>query len=133
MIGGRPGPVPHMAPAAPHGTVNSSMESVAASGAVSASLETTSAAPAVTPRYWMEGGYGHNTARWQRTTDSYAGRWAQRLTIDWTLVAAAAVAGLTVAARAAQRRWPRSRRGDNPVPAEGKRVSSSSSSRLRTA
>jgi hypothetical protein len=131
----------------------------------------------------MEGGYGHNTARWQRTTDSYAGRWAQRLTItsyhngdakllpqfdlgerslpvqagrsytlgawyqstaatppdvtrliiDWTLVAAAAVAGLTVAARTAQRRWPRSRPGDNPVPAEGKRVSSSSSSRLRTA
>ena len=37
--------------------------------------------PAVTPRCWMEGGYGHNTARWQRTTDSYAGRWAQRLTI----------------------------------------------------
>jgi peptidoglycan/xylan/chitin deacetylase (PgdA/CDA1 family) len=250
VIGGRPGPVPQVAPAAPHGTVNSSLESVAASGAVSASLETTSAAPAVTPRCWMEGGYGHNTARWQRTTDSYAGRWAQRLTItsyhsgdakllpqfdlgecslpvqagrsytlgtwyqstaatqysvyyrtwsgrwvywtsspyfrasqgwthagwatpplpagarglsfglalftkgsvttdaysftatppdvtrliiDWTLVAAAAVAGLTVAARAAQRRWPRSRRGDNPVPAEGKRVSSSSSSRLRTA
>ena len=30
----------------------------------------------------LDGGRdGHNTARWQRTTDSYAGRWAQRLTI----------------------------------------------------
>ena len=29
----------------------------------------------------MEGGYGRNTARWQRTTDSHAGHWAQRLTI----------------------------------------------------
>ena len=29
----------------------------------------------------MEGGYGQNTARWQRTTGSHAGHWAQRLTI----------------------------------------------------
>ncbi|MGD0927760.1 MAG: polysaccharide deacetylase family protein [Streptosporangiaceae bacterium] len=74
-------PTPHVAPAAPHGIVNPSLESDAASGAVSASLETTSAAPADTPRCWMEGGYGRNTVRWQRTTDSHAGRWAQRLTI----------------------------------------------------
>ncbi len=52
-----------------------------ASGAVSASLETTSASPSSTPRCWMEGGYGRNTARWQRTTDRHAGRWAERLTI----------------------------------------------------
>ena len=74
-------PVPHVAPAAAHAIVNPSLESVASSGAVSASLETTSAAPASTPRCWMEGGYGRNTARWQRTTDSRTGRWAQRLTI----------------------------------------------------
>jgi hypothetical protein len=74
-------PTPHVAPAAPHGIVNPSLESDAASGAVGASLETTSAATANTPRCWMEGGYGHNTARWQRTTDSHAGRWAQQLTI----------------------------------------------------
>lgn len=250
VIGGRPGPTPRVALAAPHGIVNSSLESVASSGAVSASLETTSAVPAVIPRCWMEGGYGHNTARWQRTTDSYAGRWAQRLTItgyhsgdakllpqfdlgqcslpvqpgrsyslgtwyhstartqysvyyrtwsgrwvywtsspyfqasqDWTharwatpplpagarglsfglamfsngslttdaysftatptnvarliaawaLVAALAAGGLTAAARAARRRWPRPGPEDNPVPAEGKRERSSSSSRLRTA
>ncbi len=79
--GGRIRPVPRVAAAAPHGIVNPSLESVAASGAVSASLETTSAAPASTPRCWMEGGYGQNTARWQRTTGSHAGHWAQRLTI----------------------------------------------------
>ncbi|MGI8447803.1 MAG: polysaccharide deacetylase family protein, partial [Streptosporangiaceae bacterium] len=74
-------PTPRVAAATPHGIVDPSLESVAASGAVSASLETTSAAPASTPRCWMEGGYGRNTARWQRTTDSHAGRWAQRLTV----------------------------------------------------
>ena len=58
VIGGPVRPTPHVAPAAPHGIVNPSLESVAASGAVSASLETTSAAPATTPRCWMEGGYG---------------------------------------------------------------------------
>ncbi len=73
--------MPHVAPATPHAIVNPSLESVASSGAVSASLETTSAAPASAPRCWMEGGYGRNTARWQRTTDSRTGRWAQRLTI----------------------------------------------------
>ena len=57
------------------------LESVASSGAVGASLETMSAAPASTPRCWMEGGYGRNTARWQRTTDSHGGRWAERLTV----------------------------------------------------
>ncbi len=78
---GRIRPVPRVAAAAPHGIANPSLESVAASGAVSASLETTSAAPASIPRCWMEGGYGQNTARWRRTTDSHAGRWAQRLTV----------------------------------------------------
>ena len=72
---------PHVAPAAPHGIVDPSLESVASSGAVGASLETTSAAPASTPRCWMEGGYGRNTARWQRTTDSHGGRWAEQLTV----------------------------------------------------
>ena len=81
VIGGPVRPTPHVAPAAPHAIVNPSLESVAASGAVSASLETTSAAPATTPRCWMEGGYGRNTARWQRTTDSHGGRWAERLTV----------------------------------------------------
>jgi hypothetical protein len=81
VIGGRAGPVPHVAPAAPHGVINPSLESAGASGAVSASLETTAASPADTARCWMEGGYGHNTTRWQRSTDSYAGHWAQRLTI----------------------------------------------------
>ena len=72
---------PRVAPARPHGIVNPSLESVASSGAVSASLETTSASPASTPRCWMEGGYGRNTARWQRTNDSRGGRWAERLTV----------------------------------------------------
>jgi peptidoglycan/xylan/chitin deacetylase (PgdA/CDA1 family) len=79
--GGRIRPVPRVAAAGPHGIINPSLESAAASGAVSASLETTSAAPASTPRCWMDGGYGQNTARWRRTTDSHAGRWAQRLTV----------------------------------------------------
>ena len=48
---------------------------------MNASLETTSAALATTPRCWMEAGYGRNTARWQRTTDSHGGRWAERLTV----------------------------------------------------
>jgi hypothetical protein len=56
-----------------------------------------------------------------------------RLIADWALVAALAAGGLAVAVRAARRHWPRSGRGDNPVPAEGKREKSSSSSRLRTA
>jgi hypothetical protein len=81
VIGGPVRPIPHAAQAAPHAIVNPSLESAAASGAVSASLETTSAAPSTTPRCWMEGGYGRNTARWQRTTDSHGKRWAQRLTI----------------------------------------------------
>jgi peptidoglycan/xylan/chitin deacetylase (PgdA/CDA1 family) len=81
VIGGPVRPTPHVAQAAPHAIVNPSLESVAASGAVSASLETTSAAPATTPRCWMEGGYGQNTARWQRTTDSHGQHWAQRLTV----------------------------------------------------
>ena len=79
--GGTVRPAPQVAAAAPHGIVNPSLESVAASGAVSPSLETTSAAPSSTPRCWMEGGYGRNTARWQRTTDSHGGHWAERLTI----------------------------------------------------
>ena len=67
--------------AAPHGVVNPSLESDASSGAVSPSLETTSASAASTPRCWMEGGYGQNTVRWQRTTGSHGGRWAEQLTV----------------------------------------------------
>jgi peptidoglycan/xylan/chitin deacetylase (PgdA/CDA1 family) len=74
-------PTPHVTRAAPHGIVNASVESVGSSGAVSASLETTSASPSSTPRCWMEGGYGDNTARWQHATEHHAGRWAERLTI----------------------------------------------------
>ena len=74
-------PTPHVAPAAPHGIVNASLESVASSGAVSASLETTSASSSNIPRCWMQGGYGANTARWQHARDHHAGRWAERLTI----------------------------------------------------
>ncbi len=74
-------PTPHVPPAAPHGVVNPSLESVASSGAVGASLEATSASPASTPRCWMEGGYGQNTVRWQHTTDSHGGRWGERLTV----------------------------------------------------
>ena len=63
------------------------------------------------------------------TTDSYSFAVtppdAARRIVDWILVAMAAAAALIVAARAARRRW----RPANPVPAEGKRVSSSSSSR----
>ena len=81
VAGGPVRPVPHAAPAAPHAMVNPSLESAGASGAVSASLETRSAAPVTTPRCWMEGGYGRNTARWQRTRDSHGNRWAQRLTV----------------------------------------------------
>jgi peptidoglycan/xylan/chitin deacetylase (PgdA/CDA1 family) len=81
VIGGPLRSTPLAAAAAPHGIGNPSLESVAPSGAVGASLETTSAPPASTPRCWMEGGYGRNTARWQRTTDSHAGGWAERLTV----------------------------------------------------
>ncbi len=82
QVTGGPDPAtPRVAPAGPHGIVNPSLESVASSGAVSASLETTSTAPARTPRCWMEGGYGRNTARWERTTDRHGGRWAERLTV----------------------------------------------------
>jgi peptidoglycan/xylan/chitin deacetylase (PgdA/CDA1 family) len=81
VIGGPVRPTPSAAQAAPHAIVNPSLESAAASGVVSPSLETTSAAPATIPRCWMAGGYGRNTVRWQRTTDSHGGRWGQRLTI----------------------------------------------------
>ena len=74
-------PTPHVAPAAPHGVVNPSLESAGSSGAVSASLETTSASPASTPRCWMEAGYGQNTVHWRHTTGSHGGRWAEQLTV----------------------------------------------------
>jgi hypothetical protein len=34
------------------------------------------------PACWMKGGYGRNTARWQRVRYAASGRWAMRLTVS---------------------------------------------------
>ena len=80
VTGGPDRAVPRVRPAAPHGIVNQSLERAGPTGAVNPQIEAARGGP-VLPRCWMLGGYGGNTASWQRTGDARSGRWAERLTI----------------------------------------------------
>ncbi len=80
VTGGPDRAVPRVAAALPHQIVNPSLESAGRSGAVSPQMEVAGPGPLV-PRCWMLGGYGRNTARWQRIRDARTGRWAERLVI----------------------------------------------------
>ncbi len=81
VTGGPDRPVQRARPAAPHGIVSQSLETVGPTGAVNPQLEAAGGGP-VLPRCWMVGGYGRNTATWQRTSDARSGRWAERLTVS---------------------------------------------------
>jgi peptidoglycan/xylan/chitin deacetylase (PgdA/CDA1 family) len=80
VTGGPDRAVQRTRPAAPHGIVNGSLESAGPSGAVNPQIEAARGGP-VLPRCWMIGGYGQNTASWQRTAGARSGRWAERLTV----------------------------------------------------
>ena len=76
------GPVRPLVPvpaARPHGVVNSSVERAGPSAVTNPSMETPDRSGA--PSCWMEGGYGQNTARWQRVHQTHTGKWAERLTV----------------------------------------------------
>jgi peptidoglycan/xylan/chitin deacetylase (PgdA/CDA1 family) len=81
VTGGPDRRTPRVPPAPPHGVVNPSLERAGRSGSVSPQIEAAGPGPLV-PRCWMLGGYGHNTARWQRVRDARTGRWAERLVIS---------------------------------------------------
>jgi peptidoglycan/xylan/chitin deacetylase (PgdA/CDA1 family) len=79
VIGGQVRPAVPVPAARPHGVVNPSLERAGPSSVTNPSMETPDRSGA--PSCWMEGGYGHNTARWQRVEQARTGRWAERLTI----------------------------------------------------
>jgi hypothetical protein len=79
VTGGPVRPVVPVPAARPHGVVNSSVERAGPSAVTNPSMETPDRSGA--PSCWMEGGYGQNTARWQRVTQARTGRWAERLTV----------------------------------------------------
>ena len=80
VTGGPDRAVQRTRPAAPHGIVNPSLESAGPTGAVNPQIEAARGGP-VLPQCWMLGGYGRNTATWQRTHDARSGRWAERLAV----------------------------------------------------
>ncbi len=67
-------------PASPHSVINPSLEKTGPSAAVHLATESDAGAGAF-PRCWMQGGFGVNTAIWQRTASAHSGHWAERLTI----------------------------------------------------
>jgi len=80
VIGGPARPIIRVAPAAPHGIIDPSLEHTETGRLVPASLD--AAGPGWTlPRCWMSGGYGDNHAAWRHVTGAHAGRWAERVTI----------------------------------------------------
>jgi peptidoglycan/xylan/chitin deacetylase (PgdA/CDA1 family) len=78
VIGGRVRPVVPVAAARPHGVVNPSVQRAGPSAVTNPSMETPDRSGA--PSCWMDGGYGHNKARWQRIRLA-GGTWAERLTV----------------------------------------------------
>lgn len=76
-LGGPVRPAVPAAAARPHGVVNPFMRTAGPSAVTNPSMETPDRSGA--PSCWMEGGYGSNAARWQRTRTG--GRWAERLTV----------------------------------------------------
>ncbi|HUZ36240.1 MAG TPA: polysaccharide deacetylase family protein [Streptosporangiaceae bacterium] len=81
VMGGTVRPPVPVRPAAAHGVRNPSLESVTRSSAIDLATES-AGRPGTFLTCWMEGGYGDNTARWQRTQDAHSGRWAQQLTMS---------------------------------------------------
>jgi len=79
VLGGPVRPAVAVPVARPHGVVNPSMETAGPSAVTNPSDETPDRSGA--PSCWMEGGYGQNTARWQRIRQARGGRWAERLTV----------------------------------------------------
>jgi peptidoglycan/xylan/chitin deacetylase (PgdA/CDA1 family) len=77
VIGGPDRPTVAVPAASPHGIVNASLAKKGAKPAIDLDSETPDRSGA--PFCWMEGGYGQNTPRWQRTR--VAGQWAERLTM----------------------------------------------------
>ncbi len=77
--GGTVRPLVPVPAARPHGAVNPSVERAGPSAVTNPSMETPDRSGA--PSCWMEGGYGQNTARWQRIRQARGGRWAERLTV----------------------------------------------------
>jgi peptidoglycan/xylan/chitin deacetylase (PgdA/CDA1 family) len=80
VIGGPNRPAVLVRPAAAHGVRNSSLATIAPTSSVAAALESLGQ-PGAFLSCWMPGGYGSNTARWQRVSRSAHGRWAERLTV----------------------------------------------------
>jgi peptidoglycan/xylan/chitin deacetylase (PgdA/CDA1 family) len=80
VIGGPNRPAVLVRPAAAHGVRNSSLATIAPTSSVAAALESLGQ-PGAFLSCWMPGGYGSNTARWQRVRDAAHGRWAERLTL----------------------------------------------------
>jgi peptidoglycan/xylan/chitin deacetylase (PgdA/CDA1 family) len=81
VAGGRPRPLVAARPAAPHGVMNPSLESVGVSASVDPSLELPGV-PGTFVRCWMPASYGSSMATWTRTHDARTGRWAVRLTVS---------------------------------------------------
>jgi hypothetical protein len=79
VIGGPVRPAVPVPEARPHGVVNPSVERAGPSAVTNPSMETPDRSGA--PSCWMEGGYGQNTARWQRVAQARTGHWAERLTV----------------------------------------------------
>ena len=77
VLGGPVRPIVTVPAVHAHGIVNASMAKAGAKAAVNLDMATPDRSGA--PFCWMEGGYGQNTARWQRIRD--AGRWAEQLTV----------------------------------------------------
>jgi peptidoglycan/xylan/chitin deacetylase (PgdA/CDA1 family) len=78
-IGGQVRPTVPVPAARPHGVVNPSLDRAGPSAVTNPSMETPDGSGA--PSCWMEGGYGQNSARWQRIRQTDTGRWAERLTV----------------------------------------------------
>jgi peptidoglycan/xylan/chitin deacetylase (PgdA/CDA1 family) len=80
LLGGPVRPTVAVPAARPHGIVNASVAKAGAAAATNLDMATPDRSGA--PLCWMEGDYGHNTARWQRIRDAQTGHLAERLTVS---------------------------------------------------
>jgi peptidoglycan/xylan/chitin deacetylase (PgdA/CDA1 family) len=80
VLGGPVRPTVAVPAARPHGIVNASIAKAGAAAVANLDMATPDRSGA--PFCWMEGGYGHNTARWQRIRDTRTGHLAERLTVS---------------------------------------------------
>jgi peptidoglycan/xylan/chitin deacetylase (PgdA/CDA1 family) len=80
VVGGPVRAVAPVAPVAPHGVVNGSLETLGAYDADESDLGSSTAHPTV-PRCWTESGYGKNTAQWTRVPGGHRSRFAEQVTV----------------------------------------------------